>query len=114
MQAGKDQLNAGDAVFRVNVGGHAAAVILYLQRLVFVQRDFNMAGKARQRLIHAVVNDFLGEMIGPGCVGVHTGAFAHRVEATEYFNCFGVVVVGYHESLLTARLITLWLKTEGC
>ena len=101
-------------MLRVNVGGHAAPVILYLQRLVFVQRDLDVAGKACQCFIHAVINDFLGEMIGPGCVGVHAGAFAHRVEATEYFNRLGVVVVGCHESLLTGRSIMLRFKIGGC
>ncbi len=36
-------------------------------------------GEARQCLVHAVVDDLLGQMVGAGCVGVHARTLAHRV-----------------------------------
>jgi hypothetical protein len=41
---------------------------------------------ARQRLVDAVVDDLLAEVIGPGGVCVHAGATTHRFEAIEDLN----------------------------
>jgi len=44
-----------------------------------------------QRLVDAVVDDFLGQVVGPRGVGVHARALAHRVETGEDFDGFGGV-----------------------
>jgi hypothetical protein len=40
-----------------------------------------MAGVPGNRLIDAVINDFLRQMIGTGGIGVHARPFLHRFEA---------------------------------
>ncbi len=91
MQLGEDQLDAGHTLFRVNVDRHATAVVADFQRMVGVQDDLHRFGVAGQGFVDAVVDDFLGEVVRPTGVGVHAGAFAHRVEAREDFDGVGVI-----------------------
>ena len=86
MQARKDQLDATDLLFRMDVHGHAAAIIADVDHAVLVQRDFDIAGMTCQRFIDAVVEHFLHEMVGARGVGIHTGTAAHRVEPAQYFD----------------------------
>jgi len=51
-----------------------------------------MAGK---RLINTVVDDFLREVVGSLCIGVHARALAHRVQTTEYLNRGSVVCTAH-------------------
>jgi hypothetical protein len=41
---------------------------------------------AGDRLVNAVVYNFLGEMIGPGGVSVHPGSLAYRFQTAEDFD----------------------------
>ncbi len=91
MEFGEDQLDAGNAFFRVNVHRHAATVITDFQRVIGVQDDLHRFGMPGQGFVDAVVDDFLGEVVWPSGVGVHAGALAHRVEAREDFD--GVCVI---------------------
>ena len=74
VQTGEDQFNTGNAVVRVHVHRHAAAVVGHLDRAVFVQYDLDILAVTGEGFVNAVVNDFLDEMIGLACVGVHAGA----------------------------------------
>jgi hypothetical protein len=44
------------------------------------QRDIDALAVAGERLVDAVVDDLVGEMIRPTGVGVHAGTATHRVE----------------------------------
>lgn len=94
MQLGKDQLDARHALFRVDVHRHAAAVVDDFQRVVLVQDHLHALRVAGQGFVDAVVDDFLGQVVGAGGVGVHPRALAHRVEAGKDFD--GVCVVSSH------------------
>ncbi|MNI78489.1 hypothetical protein D3C73_1348640 [compost metagenome] len=75
----------------MNVHRHATAVIADFQGMVGMQDDLHRLGVTGQGFVDAVVDDFLGEVVRPTGVGVHAGAFAHRVEAREDFD--GVCVI---------------------
>jgi hypothetical protein len=86
VQAGEDQLDAADFLLRMDVDRHAAAVIHHLQRVVLVQRQGDVLAVAGNRLIDAVVDDLVRQVIGPRGVGVHARAAAHRVQAAQHFD----------------------------
>ena len=91
MQPGKDQLNPGHALFRVNVHGHATTVVTDLQGIVLVQDNTDGARMASQCLVNTVIDDLLRQMVGTGSVGVHAGTAAHRIQTAENFQRIGVI-----------------------
>ena len=91
VELGEDQLDARHTLFRVDIHRHAAPVIADFQRVIGVQNDVHRLGVACQGFVDTVVDDFLGQVVGPTGVGVHAGAFAHRVEAREDFDGVGVI-----------------------
>ena len=99
MQLGEDQLDARHAFFRVDVHRHAATVVGHLAAAVGVQDHGNLARVAGQGFVDAVVDDFLGQVVGAGGVGVHPRALAHRVEAGKDFDVFGVVTGAHRNSV---------------
>src|SRR5690606_16473029 len=94
--------DAGLALLGVDVDRHAAAVVGTGQRTVLGQDHVDLVGVAAQRLADAVVDDFLGEVVRPRGIRVHTRAFAHGVGAGEDFNTFSVVGVGHSLSLISS------------
>jgi len=92
VQLGKDQLDTGNALFGVDVHRHAAAIVADFQRVIGVQNDLHRPGVASQGFVDAVVDDFLGQVVGPAGVGVHARPLADRVKAREDFD--GVCVIG--------------------
>ena len=64
VKLGQDELDPGDAVFRVQVDRHAAAVILDFDGSVAVKHHADARSMTRQRLVDTVVDDLLGEVIG--------------------------------------------------
>ena len=52
-----------------------------------MQRDDDLIAVAGDHFIGGVVDDFLREMVGPLGGRVHAGAFAHRLESREDFDC---------------------------
>ena len=82
VQLAEDQLDPGDAVLRVNIGRHTAAVVQHRHGAIAVQCDFHIGGMPCQRFVHGVVDHFLRQMVGAGGVGVHPRAFTDGVETT--------------------------------
>src|SRR5207302_9362634 len=65
-------------------------------RDVGVEGDHDLVAVPRQRLVEAVVDDLVDEVVQPAHVGradVHTGAAPHRVEALEDLDLGGAVAV---------------------
>jgi hypothetical protein len=84
VQLEQDHLHTGDALFRVDVRGHAAAVVGHAQGPVRMQNHVDAAGKAGNGLVHAVVDHLLGQVVGPLGVGVHARSPANRVQAFKH------------------------------
>ncbi len=104
MQPREDQLHAADLLLRMDVHRHAAAVVGDLQRAILEQRHLDQVAVARQRLVDAVVDDFMREMVGPRGVGVHARAATHGVEAGEHLDIRRTVGRGH--SISAGRKIT--------
>ena len=92
VEASQDDLNAGYVFLGMDVDGHAAPVVDDGEGAVFVQDYGDAGGVSCDGFVYAVVDYLLGQMIGPGGVGVHAGALAHRVKPGEDFDVGGVVV----------------------
>jgi hypothetical protein len=80
VQCRQDDLDTRFFQLGVRIDRHAAPVVDDLKRAVRVQRDGDAARMAGERFIDRVVDDLLGQMIGPGRVGVHAGALANGLE----------------------------------
>ena len=83
VESGHDNLDTGHLLLRMPVDGHAATVIDHLQRLVRVVNDLDLTGEPGDGLVHRVVDDFLGEMVGARRVRVHAGPAPDRIESPE-------------------------------
>jgi hypothetical protein len=83
VQPGQDQFNARDFFFRVDIDRHTATVISDLKGSVFVQGNGNFLAVTCQRLVNAVVDNFVCQVIRPGCVGIHARPAADRLKATQ-------------------------------
>ena len=92
MQLEQNHLHAGDAFFRVDVRGHAATVVGHAQGTVGVQDHVDAFGETGNGLVHAIVDDLLGQMVGTLGIGVHARTPAHRVQSLEDLQRGGVVV----------------------
>lgn len=64
VQTTEDQLNGGNALFRVDIYRHAATVVDDFQRLIGVQDNVHAFGMACQRFVHTVINYFLAQWFG--------------------------------------------------
>ena len=80
VQPGQNHLHAGDFFRGVQVHRHAAAVVRDLQRPVLVQNHVDFFGISGDRLVGAVVDDLLGQMIRPLGVRVHARPAPDRIE----------------------------------
>ena len=98
MQAREDQLDPGDAVLAMGVHGHAAPIIDHRQAAVGVERDFDGFGVAGQCLVHAVIDDLLGQMVRARGLGEHTRSLSNRIQPGEHFDIGGIVLIGHSKS----------------
>ena len=92
VQRAEDDLYPGHTLLRVDIHRHAAAVVGHRDRAIAVQDHVDLAGMAGQGLVDAVVDDFLGQVVGAGGVGVHARALAHGLESGQDLNVFGGVI----------------------
>ena len=95
VQAREDQFDAAHLLLGMDVDRHAAAVVLDFERAVLVKRHADVAAVAGERLVNAVVDDFVSEVVGPAGVRVHAGAAAHRIESRQDFNVGGGIRLGH-------------------
>jgi hypothetical protein len=91
VQPRQDHLDARNALFLVDVHGHPAPVVGYRERVVLVEDHVQLVGKACDCFVDRVIDDLLGEMVGPLRLGVHTGAFPHRLQPSQNFDRGGVI-----------------------
>ena len=96
VQLCKDDLHARNARLGVDVGGDAAAVVLYRGAAVLVQLYLDAVGKAVGRLVDGVVDDLPQDMmqaLDARRTDVHAGAQAHRVQPFEDLYVLGIIVI---------------------
>ncbi len=88
VQLGQDQFDARHALLGVNVHRHAAAVVGHFHRAIVVGDDVDPARMARQRLVHAVVDDLHRQVVRPGGVGIHARPALDRFQPGQDFDVF--------------------------
>src|SRR5690606_16309338 len=81
VEFGENQLYPGNPLFRVDIHRHAAAIVRYRQGAVLVQGHLDLTRMTGQGFVNTVVDDFLGQVVRTGGVGIHPRAFANGVEA---------------------------------
>jgi hypothetical protein len=91
VQLGENHLDARQLFLGVLVHRHAAPVVSDLERTVLVDGYLDLLAVPCKRLVNAVVDDLVREMIGPGRVGVHARPPAHRFQPAQDFDVRGVV-----------------------
>ena len=96
MQLGHDDLGGRHALALVDVGRDAAAVVAHGARAVGIERDVDLLGVARERLVDRVVDDLVDHVVQAraviGVADIHAGTLAHGIEALEDLDRFGAVV----------------------
>src|SRR5690606_2586854 len=103
VQAREDQFHTGYFFFRVNVHGHTTAVVLDFDGAILVQGQCDVFGKTGERFVNTVVDNFLHQVVGSGGIGIHAGAFTHRIKAGEDFNSIGVITFAHKPVVLKRR-----------
>ena len=87
-------LDRGAADLRVNADREAASVVLHGAGTVLVQRDDDLVAKARQRLVHCVIHNFVYQMVQAALVrraDIHARPLAHGLKPLENLNLVLVV-----------------------
>ena len=103
VQAGEDELDAAHFLLGMDVDRHAAAVVRDLQGAVLEEGDVDLLAVAGDRLIDAVVDDLVGQVVGPRGVRVHARAAAHGLQAGEDFDIGGGVGLIHRAADLTSK-----------
>ena len=81
----------------MRVDRDAAAIVGDRQAVARLQRDLDPRRMAGDRFVHAVVDDFGGEVVKRALVGpadIHARAAADRLEPLEHLDRGSVVAVG--------------------
>ncbi len=86
VQAREDELDAAHLLLRVDVHGHAAAVVHHFEGVVFEQRDGDFLGVSRQRFVDAVVDDLVRQMVRARGVRIHPRPAPHGLQAAQDFD----------------------------
>ena len=102
MEPGQNQLDPWELFFFMQVNRHTATIVSHRHGSIFTQNDSDFAGVTFQRLINAVVDDFLRQMIGPGGVRVHARALLDGVKAFQDLNRVCAIILSDHSVLLTS------------
>jgi hypothetical protein len=95
MQAGQDQFDAGNLLFRVDVDRHATAVVADLAAAIGMQHHVDLLRMPGQGFVDRVVDHFLRQMVRARGVGVHPRPALDRLQAGEDFD-IGSVVARIH------------------
>ena len=88
------ELQRRNFFLRVNRNGNAAAVVLDGDGAVPVNRDFDFAAEARERLVDGIVDDFVNAVVKPRFVrvaDVHARAFPHGLQPFQALDVGRVV-----------------------
>ena len=84
MQAGEDDLDDRHALFGMQAHRDAPAIVGDLHAAVAQQPDIDVPGKAAQRLVGRVVDDFLDDVQRVFRAGVHARPLADGFQPLQY------------------------------
>ena len=89
MEHRHDDFDAGLVLARVHADGDAVTVVLDLDAAILENGDIDARASTCHRLVDAVVDDLLDELVEttlPGVADVHGGAALHPFQAFENLN----------------------------
>ena len=99
VKLGHDDLRRRDALFAMDVGRDAAAVIGDRARAVGVERDRDLGGVAGQGLVDGVVDDLVDHMVQAGAVvgvaDIHARPLAHGIEPFQDLDRIRAIGIGF-------------------
>ena len=87
VQPREDQLDAGELLLRMDVDGHAAAVVGDFERAVGVEHDVDLLRMPSDSLVDAVVDDLVREVVRPRRIRVHARDGGARARARSRPQC---------------------------
>ena len=96
VKIGEHELERRHLFFRVHRDGDAAAVVLDGERAVRMDLDLDALAITGERFVDRVVDDLIHAVMEAGLVriaDIHTGSFAHGLEALEAFDIRGAVAL---------------------
>ena len=97
MQLGHDDLGRRHALFLVDAGRNAAAIILDADRPIGVERNDDPVAMAGQRLVDRIVADLEHHMVQAaaivGVANIHAGPLAHGVQALQHLDAVGAIII---------------------
>ena len=95
VQDGHDNFRCGDALFRVNAGRDAAAVILDGDGVIAVDGHHDIFAVTRERFVDSVIHNLEYHVVQTGAVirvaDIHTRALTHRIQPFQDFDTGGVI-----------------------
>jgi hypothetical protein len=117
VQDGEGDFRGGFLLRRVHARRDAAAVVHDRDAAVDMERDFDRFAEAGHVLVHAVVHDFVDEVVEPvlaGAADVHGGTLADRVEPLQHLDLVRAVAVGHGlVGLLALGLSVLFFRRHS-
>ncbi len=98
MQDGKGDFRRRFLLCGMHARGDAATVVDDRHAAVDMNRDFDGVAEPGHVFVHAVVDDFIDEVMQPvdsGAADVHRRPLPHGVEAFENFDLIRAVTIGF-------------------
>ncbi len=82
VQPRQNKFDARNFFLRMFVDRHAPTIVLHFDRAIRVQSDFDLFAMACKRLIDAVIDHFMCQVIRSGCICIHSRSAPYWLETT--------------------------------
>ena len=99
MEFGQNNLDTGQAGFRLDIDGDTAAVVIDFNRAVGVQNHLDMVACAGKRFVNGIIDDLpqaVHQALAVGRADIHARAFADRVESFKHGQTVSAVMFLCH------------------
>jgi hypothetical protein len=110
VQDGHDHFRRGDALFRVNTGWDATAIIGDGDGVIRMDGDHDVFTVTRERFVDSVIYHLEYHVVQTGAVirvaDIHTRALTHRIQPFQDFDTGGVIRIRHQRF----SLISTWVN----
>ena len=92
----KYHLNGGNARLVIDTHGNPSAIVYDCDRIILVDSHINGVTKARQSLIHRIVNYLIDQVVqtsAGGSTDIHTGSLPDSLETFQYLDLVGSILM---------------------
>jgi hypothetical protein len=84
MQLGHDDLHPGHFLIGVHVNRHTSPVIADLKGSILVIDNADFPSESGDGFINGIIDDLLGQMVGPTRISIHAGPAPYRIQPFQY------------------------------